>query len=204
MNRSRGRPVSGSGLSKDEILSAALLLLDEGAGAGLTMRALASKLNVTPMSLYRHVADHAGLLRALAERVYGELLKDKAFFADHGLEVRRLLVCYYEVVARHPQLTLAIFSEPQAFSGVNQEITDHLTSLLKSLTPSPEIWTDILIDHAHGNGLARVSNSGTQEHVEILQARYLQSLDCLLSHMTGTPNSWWYEGISAISPTAID
>ena len=69
MTRPRGRPARGQGVTRDAILDAALDLLDEDGDAGLTMRALAARLGVTPMSLYHHVTDRAGLLRALSDRL---------------------------------------------------------------------------------------------------------------------------------------
>lgn len=183
MTALRGRPARGTGLSKDDIIAAALALLDEEPAAGLTMRALASKLNVTPMSLYNHVADRAALLRAVADRVYADVLEDQNTSLDHLPEVRRLLLRYYDAVARHPQLTLAIFSEPRAFAGVTEEITAHLTSVLASLTQDPETWRDILIDHAHGSGLARISGAGGKKEAQNLQKRYAHALDSLLARV---------------------
>ncbi|MDF8365254.1 TetR/AcrR family transcriptional regulator [Achromobacter anxifer] len=183
MTSLRGRPARGTGLSRDDIIATSLALLDERSGTGLTMRALASKLNVTPMSLYHHVEDRASLLRALADRVYGDVLQGKDTSSDHLPEVRRILLRYYDAVARHPQLTLAIFSEPRAFSGVTKEITAHLTALLSALSSTPEIWRDILIDHAHGSGLARISASGNKKETAALKSQYSQALDCLLARM---------------------
>lgn len=183
MSRPRGRPAKGEGLSKDDILSAALALLDEGGGTGLTMRALAASLGITPMSLYHHVADHAALLRALADKVYGGVREESACGADPVCAIRQLLQRYYAVVTQHPQLTLAIFSEPQAFAGVNQEITDQLTSWLAALTSDAAPWRDILIDHAHGCGLAWVAVAADPAQAALLQARYLQALDCLLAQI---------------------
>ena len=74
MTRPRGRPAQGAGVTRDDILTAAMTLLDQGGGSGLTMRALATRLGVTPMSLYHHVEDRTGLLRALSDRVYADVL----------------------------------------------------------------------------------------------------------------------------------
>ena len=46
MTRPRGRPAQGKGVTRPEILDAAMLLLDEGGGKGLSMRALAARLGV--------------------------------------------------------------------------------------------------------------------------------------------------------------
>lgn len=179
----RGRPARGTGLSRDDIIATALALLDDRAGAGLSMRTLASKLNVTPMSLYHHVADRASLLRALADKVYAGVLEEKEAAVGPLAQVRRLLLRYYDAVSRHPQLTLAIFSEPRAFAGVTRQITANLTALLSALTPNAETWRDILIDHAHGSGLARIAGAGGKKEAEMLQAQYSLALDCLLAQL---------------------
>jgi AcrR family transcriptional regulator len=172
VNRPRGRPASGSGVSRDDILDAALALLDEGGGQGLTMRALAKRLDVTAMSFYRHVGDHAGLLRALSDRVYAVVLEPHGDEEDAVAEIRRLLTRYHRAVASHPQLTLAIFAAPDAFAGVTRHITDRLTDLLAQLTDEPQLWRDILVDHAHGSGLAQGS-----------EKQYLQALTRLMASL---------------------
>ena len=182
MTRPRGRPARGQGVTRDAILDAALALLDEDGDAGLTMRSLAARLGVTPMSLYHHVTDRAGLLRALSDRLYGGVLQgvDEAGGPVEG--IRMVLTRYYDAVITHPQLTLAIFVEPAAFAGASREITDRLTALLAALTPAYLLWRDILVDHAHGSGLALIAARGDAARVDALRAAYRQALDCLLGH----------------------
>lgn len=168
---------------RDDIVEAALQLLDEGGGKGLTMRALAARLNVTPMSLYHHVVDRAGLLLALAERVYGDVLDVNPVPAHPRLEIQTLLTRYHDAVSRHPQLTLEIFAEPKAFAGAVRLITDRLTSLLAALSADHLLWRDILVDHAHGSGLALISAGANQEHAVLLREQYRQALACLLARL---------------------
>ena len=68
--RRRGRPAK---LSTESILDAALALLDREGAEALTMRRLGGELGVEAMSLYRHVADRAALLEALADRLAAEI-----------------------------------------------------------------------------------------------------------------------------------
>lgn len=56
-------------LSDDQIAAAALALLDREGAAGLTMRALATELNIGTMSLYRYVADRSELEALVADAV---------------------------------------------------------------------------------------------------------------------------------------
>lgn len=183
MSRPRGRPAQGQVVTQDVILSTALALLDEDCGNGLSLRALAARLGVTPMSLYHHVGDHAGLLRALSDRVYAKALEGVGEAADHRSEIRGLLMRYYHAVARHPQLTLAIFATPESFEGVTRQITDRLTALMTGTTAEPILWRDILIDHVHGSGMAAASARGDKAKTQRLQEQYELALDCLLKHL---------------------
>ncbi|VXC70141.1 TetR/AcrR family transcriptional regulator [Massilia sp. 9I] len=184
MSRPRGRPAGAQGLSRDAILSAALDLLGED-GASLGMRSLAARMGVTPMSLYRHVGDHASLLQALSERVYGEVLEEVDDGADAPARVRALLTRYHDAVGRHPQLTLAIFAEPAALAGTAQRITERLTGLLAAITPEYLLWRDILVDHAHGSGLALCAARGDGAQLDTMRAQYQRALDCMLERLTG-------------------
>jgi AcrR family transcriptional regulator len=181
MNRPRGRPGRGQGVTREEILEGALALLDEGGGQALSMRALAARLKVTPMSLYHHVGDRAGLLRALSDRVYAAVLAGSGEAAEPLAELRRLMGRYHEAVGRHPQLTLAIFAEPAAFAGVTRQITERLDVLLAALTPAHLLWRDILVDHAHGSGLALTAAQGDPQQAQAMREQYAQALDALLA-----------------------
>lgn len=183
MTRARGRPAEGKAVSRDEIVDAALQLLEANGGKGLTMRSLAARLDVTPMSLYHHVADRAGLLLALAERVYGKVLEVIAAPTDPRVEVHELLDRYHDAVSRYPQLTLEIFAEPKAFAGAVRLITDRLTSLLAALTVEHLLWRDILIDHAHGSGLALISARDHPAQAILLRDQYRLALERLLARL---------------------
>ena len=135
------------------------------------------------MSLYRHVVDRAGLLLALAERVYGEVLGASAVPTNPGVEIEALLTRYHDAVGRHPQLTLKIFAEPEAFAGVVRLITDRLTCLLATITAKHRLWRDVLIDHAHGSGLALISARDNPERAKQLREQYRQALRCLLAQL---------------------
>jgi TetR/AcrR family tetracycline transcriptional repressor len=73
----RGRPRRpGRGLSLDRIVTATLELVDEQGIGAATMRAVASRLGVRSMSLYRYVQDRDELFDAVVERIVNELADD--------------------------------------------------------------------------------------------------------------------------------
>jgi AcrR family transcriptional regulator len=67
----RGRPPK---LDRQDVLDAAVALLDDEGVDGVTMRRLAGRLGVSPMALYRHVGDHDELLLALVDRLAARLV----------------------------------------------------------------------------------------------------------------------------------
>lgn len=203
MKRPRGRPARGQGVTREAVLDAAQALLDEGGDAALTMRALAARLGVTPMSLYHHVPDRAGLLQALSARIYGNVLDGAGDGGDPRAALRALLERYCDAVGRHPALTLAIFAEPAAFAGTTRDITARLTALLSALTPAALLWRDILVDHAHGGGLARAAARGDPRQAAALRGQYLAALDLLLDLLQAPPPATRGQGGAACGRVTV-
>lgn len=65
--------VPGAGLSRDQVLDAALQIVESDGVDGLTLRGLAGKLGVAPTAIYWHVGDKQALLDGVAGRVIAEL-----------------------------------------------------------------------------------------------------------------------------------
>lgn len=76
----RGRPGPRRTLTQDQILDAALSLLDEEGANAATVRGIAAKVGVAPNAVYTYFPDKAAVVKALVERLLGEV--DHAAFAD--------------------------------------------------------------------------------------------------------------------------
>jgi AcrR family transcriptional regulator len=61
-------------IDRSTILATALAVADERGIDGLTMQAVADRLAVTPMALYRHVANKADLLDGVVEQLLDEIV----------------------------------------------------------------------------------------------------------------------------------
>ena len=59
-------------LTLKRIAEASLAVADEQGASGFTMRAVADHLGVTPMALYHHVTDKAGLVAVLVDEAIAE------------------------------------------------------------------------------------------------------------------------------------
>ncbi len=60
----RGRPGPRRALTEDEILDAALSLLDEGGAAAASIRGIAAKVGVAPNAVYTYFPDKAAVVKA--------------------------------------------------------------------------------------------------------------------------------------------
>ena len=126
--RGRGRPPSdGKTVLPERILSNALSILDADGLDRLTMRALAVRVGINPMTIYHHFKDRDGLIRSLAEWVYADVAAPET--GDANTRLRGLLMAYYAKVVLHPALTLAIFARPSIFPDHATRITESLISL---------------------------------------------------------------------------
>jgi TetR/AcrR family transcriptional regulator, tetracycline repressor protein len=78
----RRRPGPRRALTEDEILDAALSLLDDGGAAAASVRGIAAKVGVAPNAVYTYFPDKAAVVKGLVERLLGEV--DHDVFADRG------------------------------------------------------------------------------------------------------------------------
>ena len=61
-------------LTREQILTAALQIIDQDGVEALTMRRLGQALDRNPMAIYRHAADKDALLDGIVEHVAAELV----------------------------------------------------------------------------------------------------------------------------------
>jgi AcrR family transcriptional regulator len=67
------RRTSRTPLSKTRVIAEAVALADADGIGALTMRRLADRLQVEPMSLYHHVANKEEILDGMVDVVFGEI-----------------------------------------------------------------------------------------------------------------------------------
>lgn len=97
--RRRERP-----LTRDELLEAALDIVDSEGLAALTMHHLADAVGVEAMSLYHHVPSKAVLLDRLVDRVRSEMRLPDREPGDWADALEAVFVEYRRVLMAHPQL----------------------------------------------------------------------------------------------------
>jgi AcrR family transcriptional regulator len=89
-------------LTRDEILTAALTIVDGGGPAALSMRKLASPLRVEAMTLYHHFANKDAILNGVVERVFGEMRVPDPLPEEWMALAEEMFVAFRRVLVDHP------------------------------------------------------------------------------------------------------
>lgn len=99
-------------LSREQIVRAALRLLDEEGLAGLSMRKLAERLNAGTTSLYWHVETKDDLVELVIDEVYGEVDIPEPELAGWRNGATLFAHSLRATILRHPWLPAVINTRP--------------------------------------------------------------------------------------------
>lgn len=128
----RPAPGSRSTLTREQIVAAALALLDREGLEGLSMRNLAAHLEVGTTTLYWHVANRQELLALVINEVYGEVVLADPEGSDWRSTVQDLGRQIRAVVLRHPWVVGVIdHLVGDAFAPNLIRLTEHLLVALE-------------------------------------------------------------------------
>ena len=90
------------GLTTEVVVDAALRLADAGGIDAVSLRRLATDLDVTPMAIYRHVRDKAQLLDLMADRLLTQLDLPPPSDPTWQESLRRVATGFLAIVQQHP------------------------------------------------------------------------------------------------------
>jgi AcrR family transcriptional regulator len=107
-------PKSGrsQSLTREEIVDAALDLIRTQGLPGLTMRAVASKLGVTPMAVYYYIADKDELVRLVAEHISASRGPLRLGAGGWEESLRRYLLRVWQESTQYPGLGTYLINQP--------------------------------------------------------------------------------------------
>jgi AcrR family transcriptional regulator len=171
--RRPGRPRPGEpALTREAILAAALALVDEQGIEALSMRKLAARLHVDPMSIYHHVPSKAALVSGLVQAVFAEMPRTfpEGDWPDRVCAWAR---AYRDLALAHPHLVLQIVTDAAAASEAAILISEPLYAALAAAGLSPRAVlhaAGTLVDFVHGYALGASAPSGGDPMGEKLAA----------------------------------
>jgi TetR/AcrR family transcriptional regulator, tetracycline repressor protein len=109
-------------LTRDEIIDAALSLIQKQGLSGLTMRAVAAELQVTPMAVYYYIDDKDELLRLAVERITASRNSLRMDADGWRASLKRHLLSAWENSTSYPGLGAYLINLPTL--GVTPENLD--------------------------------------------------------------------------------
>jgi AcrR family transcriptional regulator len=175
--RSAGRPAAPA-VTSEEIVAAAVRLIDEDGYVSFSVRRLADRLGVTPSTVAHHIGGRADVLVAAVDAMLREMpLFDLGVSDDWRDSVRLLAAGFREVVRRHKRAaTLLVDVGARSPAGLELSIRS-LDALRQGGVP-----VDKLVD-VHMAVLAYVTGFCIQEGVEglagVVHPGLLKQLDRL-------------------------
>lgn len=123
-------------IDRTAILRAALEVADDDGVTGVSMHAVARRLGVTPMALYRHVENKADLLDGIVERLFTEIMQsvppsDQTPEREGWVDALMAMAKGARAVARrHPAAFALLLSRPATTAGA-REVRAHVHDLLR-------------------------------------------------------------------------
>lgn len=160
------------GKLREVLLEVASALLEEGGAEALSLRAMARQAGVSPMAPYRHFADKAALLEAVA--IHGfELLRDELTHADAGCgdDDAHALVeqgwIYVRFAVQRPHLFRLMFGRPATWQDAPDLARDRpgtafflFASRIRALVPPQDVDLAILTAWSAMHGFASLALDG--------------------------------------------
>ncbi len=163
--RATGAPAPAPGLSRDQIVAAAIDLLDADGAAGLSMRKLGQRLGAGTTSVYWHVADKNELIDLALDEVWLEIALPDEGPHDWREALARFVHGFRNVLLAHPWIVAFIGDRPNV--GPNStRVSERMLGLLVSLGFSIQdsaFAAGALSSYALGNAIADVAWRSAQE-----------------------------------------
>ena len=140
-------------LSREQIVDAAIELLDASGEAGLTLRALSERLATGPGAIYGHIADKSDLLTAACDVLVARTLDEPPSDAAPDATLRALALALFDAIDAHPWIGSALGAAPGKLPMVR--ILDRIGQQVRALgVPEAAQWraTSALLSYIAGVG----------------------------------------------------
>lgn len=152
--------------SAEQILAAAVALLEREGQAGLSLRALAAELSLTPNALYRYFPSREALLAAVAVQGAEGLLADLRGVQGSGGDLAGLAHSYLKFARERPAL-YDLYMTCDSLSAEQRQVYDRQWGLVvQALTPlaGPRSREAAITLWAYLHGLVGLERSGVYAH----------------------------------------
>lgn len=112
------RPGPRPRFSREQVLGAALSMIDDGGVATFSMRVLAERLGVGVMTLYGYVRNKEELLQGVTSLVFRDVHRDLPVDAAWDEQLRAMIVELHDLCRRHPNLVALVLAQNHPEPGM--------------------------------------------------------------------------------------
>jgi len=168
------RPRRTESLTREQIIDAAIALLDSGGEAGLTFRTLSESLATGPGALYGHIANKRDLLAAACDAIISRKVDLHERHPTPQDAVRAIALAMFDAMDAHPWVGAALTWSAGQLTMVR--ILERIGQQLITLkVPEDQRWATVsaLLNYILGVGGQNASNA------QLAQARGANRADVL-------------------------
>jgi AcrR family transcriptional regulator len=186
---SRPVPRREESLTRERIVDAAIVLLDDGGEAGLTFRALSERLATGPGAIYWHIADKSDLLTAACDAVVARTLAAAAVEARPDAAIRAVALGLFDAIDAHPWVGSALMRAPQHLPLVR--ILERIGQQLHALGVAHEAqWAagSALSSYILGVSGQNAANAHVARHQKLDRSTFLHEIAATWSQLD--PNDY--------------
>ena len=152
------------GLTRDQVLTAAMTIVDEGGIDELTMRRLGQALDRNPMAVYRHAMDKDVLLDGLVEQVISHFVVPRQADQDADLDwataLRETAHLFRRAALAHPNIVPTLVT--RSLSG---PLVLKPPGMLRPLEELLELFADAGFDQRGALHAARLYTGYVYQHL---------------------------------------
>lgn len=161
------RPASDTALTREAIVRAAITIADAEGIDGLSMRRVSSRLRVSTMALYRHIASKNELVTAMVDQIYTEDALPEPPPAGWRGALELALLAEWDIYQRHPwAIRLTMLAGAVQSPGLMQN-GEWMMKVITAQGRSPDEALEILtLVSAYTSGMALQASRAVVEEYE--------------------------------------
>jgi TetR/AcrR family tetracycline transcriptional repressor len=184
-------------LTRPRVVRTALRLVDEHGLSALTMRALATELQVSPMALYNHVRDKEELVDLMVDLMLGDV-DLSAIGGDWATQMRALVCSFHQVLTAHPDLA-RVYSARVRIGPHGLRIMERgLRLLLQARFSPPDAADAFFALYTYTVGYHQIGHVDPRDY-SALPPEQIPSITAVTDHLNGAHQHGRFEyGLDAL------
>ena len=175
-------------LSREQIIEAAIELLDGSGEGGLTFRSLSERLATGPGAIYWHIANKSDLMTAACDTIIARTMNAPLTSGTRGATpeatIRLLALAMFDAIDSHPWVGSALTRAPGQSPMVR--IVERIGQQIRALgVPEEKHWITVsaLLNYILGVGGRNAANGQLARTQGLDRSDFLEAVSTVWSHL---------------------